>query len=224
MSRNRHRSTVVEQYAKLAPEYDSRWSFYVRATTDATMARLPNTNGDILDVGCGSGALLARLLSNCNASNLTGVDASPEMLELARNRLPSEVSLFESWAEELPFGDCSFDIVVSCNMFHFIRHPVAALGEMLRVLRPDGIVVISDWCDDFLTCKLCNLYLHLFDPSHHRMYGESDCRKLLESANARQVSIEKYKISWLWGLMTATARKHTDSTAVDANMALQHAT
>ena len=56
-----NREHVTEQYAKLAAEYDLRWSHYVRATTDATIQRLPETPGNVLDIGCGTGALLSRL-------------------------------------------------------------------------------------------------------------------------------------------------------------------
>ena len=220
----RDRQNVTEQYAKLASVYDSRWSFYVRATTDATLDRLPITLGNVLDIGCGTGALLTRLSEKRAGSQLTGVDASAEMLAIARERLPTEISLYKCWAEELPFEDSTFDTVTSCNMFHFIRHPNEALDQMFRVLRPGGTLIITDWCDDYLMCKLCDIYLHWFDPSHFRIYGTSECRAMLEAANARQVKINKYKISTLWGLMTATAGKHPTTNLGDNVTLLQGAT
>jgi ubiquinone/menaquinone biosynthesis C-methylase UbiE len=213
MDTDRHRSAVTEQYAKLASDYDSRWSFYVRATTDATMSRLPSIPGRVLDVGCGTGALLTRLVNGFPDSKVSGVDASSEMLELARSRLPTEVNLHNCWAEDLPFDDGSFDTVVSCNMFHFIRRPNAALDEMLRVLRPNGTLVITDWCDDYIVCKLCDIYLRWFDPAHFRIYGEAQCRTMLNVADTSHITIDKYKISLLWGLMTGTAQKRSSPTA-----------
>jgi ubiquinone/menaquinone biosynthesis C-methylase UbiE len=224
MKFDRNSDAVTKQYAKLARDYDSRWSLYVHATTDATIKRLPSSLGSTLDIGCGTGALLSRLVNDFPDSRLTGVDASSEMLDIARGRLPHDVTLRECWAEDLPFEDGSFDTVVSCNMFHFIRSPNDALDEMLRVLRPNGNLVITDWCDDYLTCKLCDLYLRWFDPSHFRMYGQSDCRKLLQAANARQIMIEKFKITFLWGLMTATAKKHSDPILTETFAPLQNAT
>ena len=119
MSRNTasDRESVLEEYSQLAPHYDSRWSSYVRLTTDSTVDRLPQTLGDTLDVGCGTGALLSRLAPKLTDSRLCGVDASAEMLDVARKRLPRDIELTQCWAEELPHDSCSFDTVVSCNMF-----------------------------------------------------------------------------------------------------------
>jgi ubiquinone/menaquinone biosynthesis C-methylase UbiE len=59
----------------------------------------------VLDVGCGTGALLERLSKVHPASLLSGVDPVPEMLAVARRRVPAEVELREGWAERLPFAE-----------------------------------------------------------------------------------------------------------------------
>lgn len=196
---------IVEEYGRLAPSYDAKWSFYVEATTRETLARLKLRPGErLLDVGCGTGALLHRLSSNPDTP-LTGVDPVPEMLEIARRRLPPEVDLRVGWAERLPFEREQFDVVVSCNAFHYFQEPVAALREMRRVLAPGGRLVITDWCDDYLACRICDLYLRLFNRAHTRVYRRQECWNLLVEAGYRNVDVERYKINWLWGLMTATA-------------------
>lgn len=206
------RSAVLHDYARLAPAYDSRWSFYIRVTSRETIARLSVQASDtVLDIGCGTGAMLAQLAALYPDTSFCGVDASSEMLDIANLRLPSTIELTQGWAEELPYPDGRFNTVVSCNMFHFIRRPDAALDEMLRVLRPNGTLVMTDWCDDYLACKLCDWYLRWCDRSHFRTYGVRRCRQLLEAADARGVVIDKYKITWLWGLMTAIAHKSTES-------------
>jgi len=195
---------VVEEYARLAPHYDRRWSFYIEATTRETIARLPARDGDrILDVGCGTGVLLERLARMYPESLLTGVDPAPEMLAAARGRLPDRVELREGWAERLPCEDASFDLVVSCNMFHYIRRPLAALDEMARVLRDGGKLVITDWCDDYLMCRLCDGWLRLFSRAHFRAYGRRQCLEMLREAGYHEAHVDRYRISWLWGLMTA---------------------
>lgn len=131
------RHPVVEEYERLAPHYDAKWSFYVEATTRETLARLALRPGErLLDVGCGTGALLHPLSQRYPEAQLSGVDPVPEMLAVARRRLPREVELRTGWAERLPFEPQRFDVVVSCNAFHYFREPVAALHEMGRVLAP----------------------------------------------------------------------------------------
>ncbi|HEX3526605.1 MAG TPA: class I SAM-dependent methyltransferase [Thermoanaerobaculia bacterium] len=199
---------IREEYSRLAPVYDAKWSFYIDATIRATLDRLSLRNSDrVLDVGCGTGALLDRLAQDHPAARLTGVDPVPEMLANARRKVPPEVELREGWAERLPFEDERFDVVVSCNVFHYVREPVVALREMARVLAPGGRLIITDWCDDYLACRLCDLYLRLFSPAHQKTYGKRECLKLLTDAGHRNVEIDRYKISWLWGLMTARAWK-----------------
>jgi ubiquinone/menaquinone biosynthesis C-methylase UbiE len=199
---------VVEEYSHLAEDYDTKWSFYVEKTTRETMARLSVRPTDrVLDVGCGTGALLHQLAHTYPLAHLVGVDPVPAMLAVARRRLPTSVELREGWAERLPCDDESFDVVVSCNMFHYIRQPVVALREMGRVLRPGGQFVITDWCDDYLACRVCDWYLRLFSRAHYKVYRERECLRLLKETGYHQVDIECYKISWLWGLMTARVTK-----------------
>jgi ubiquinone/menaquinone biosynthesis C-methylase UbiE len=139
---------------------------------------------------------------------LVGVDPVPEMLAVARGRVPPSTELHEGWAEELPFKNNAFDVVVSCNMFHYVRQPVVALMEMSRVLRPGGELLITDWCDDYLACRACDWWLRLFSPAHVKVYRERECRRLLKEAGHPQAHIERYKINWLWGMMTARVTKH----------------
>lgn len=199
---------VAREYARLAPRYDEKWSFYVEATTRETMARLDLRPQDrLLDVGCGTGALLRCLSAIHPATRLSGVDPVPEMLAVARGRLSPDVDLYQGWAEHLPFPEERFDVIVSCNVFHYIRQPVAALREMGRVLRPGGQLIITDWCDDFLACRVCDLYLRLFNRAHFKVYRQRDCVRLLREAGYGIVGVDRYKISWLWGLMTVRATK-----------------
>lgn len=198
------RHPVVEEYGRLASHYDAKWSFYVEATTRETLARLTLRPGmRLLDVGCGTGALLERL-SHSPGIQLTGVDPVPEMLAVARRRLQPEIELCTGWAEELPFEGGQFDVVVSCNAFHYFREPVAPLREFRRVLAPGGRLVLTDWRDDYLACRACNLYLRLINRAHVKVYRRKECLRLLQEAGYVDVDVERYKINWLWGLMTAT--------------------
>ena len=185
----------------------------MRATSHETLARLHiNPTDSVLDVGCGTGALLDQLSASCPQARLAGIDPSPEMLAIARERLSPGIELKQSWAEDIPYPDNAFDVVVSCNVFHYIRKPLVALQDMLRVLRPGGILVITDWCDDYLACRICDWHLRLFNAAHFQTYTAQQLTDLLNTAGTTAVHIDCYKISWLWGLMTATARKREPKT------------
>ena len=199
---------VVAEYARAAEHYDEKWAFYVEATTRETLRRLPMTSGArVLDVGCGTGELMRRLRAKYPHAVLAGLDPVAEMLAVARDKLSGNEDLRTGYADALPWGAGAFDVVVSCNMFHYISHPVQALREMGRVLRPGGSLVLRDWCDDYLACRVCNLYLRLTNRAFYKTYRQAECRELLHAAGYRDVTIERYKISWLWGLMTAVVKK-----------------
>jgi ubiquinone/menaquinone biosynthesis C-methylase UbiE len=56
------------------------------------------------------------------------------MLTIARHSLPSTIELKQGWAENIPFPDGAFDVVLSCNVLHYIRDPLVALQDILRVV------------------------------------------------------------------------------------------
>jgi ubiquinone/menaquinone biosynthesis C-methylase UbiE len=195
---------VLAEYAKAAQQYDQKWAFYVEATTRETLKRMPMTAfSRVLDVGCGTGELLRRLRAKYPAAVLAGLDPVPEMLAVAKAKLSGSEDLRIGYADALPWNAATFDAVVSCNMFHYISHPVQALREMARVLRPGGSLVLTDWCDDYLACRVCNFYLRLTNRAFYKTYREAECLELLGGAGFGDVKLERYKINWLWGLMTA---------------------
>lgn len=198
---------VVAEYAKAAQHYDEKWAFYVDSTTRETLKRLPMTPiARVLDVGCGTGELLMRLRAKYPDAWLAGLDPVPEMLDVARDKLSGKEDLRIGYADSLPWPSASFDVVASCNMFHYISHPVEALREMARVIRPGGALVLTDWCDDYLACRVCNLYLRLTNRAFYKTYRQAECLDLLGKAGFSDVKLERYKINWLWGLMTAVVR------------------
>jgi ubiquinone/menaquinone biosynthesis C-methylase UbiE len=199
---------VLRKYLRLASRYDRRWSSYIEATVIETTRRLTLNPADrLLDIGCGTGAFLYALSRKSPTVRLTGIDASREMLAVASERVGSCAELKQGWAEQIPFADDSFDVVVSSSVFHYIRDPTAALAEILRVLRSGGRLVITDWCADYLACRVCDLFFKFFYRTHFQIYRLRECRELLDASGFTAIDVERYKINWLWGLMTARAQK-----------------
>lgn len=201
------------EYAANASDYDRRWKRYITASVDETVTGLQLEPGTrLLDVGCGTGVLLERLVVRQPESRLYGCDLSDAMLAVARDGLGPSTGLFQAATEALPLADASIDVLTSTSAFHFVREPRKALSEMHRVLRPGGRLVLADWCRDFLTMRLLDGYLKAFDAAHHYTYRSGEFARLLEEHGFGGVQISRYRIGWFWGLFTATAICPTDLT------------
>jgi SAM-dependent methyltransferase len=97
-----------------------------------------------LDVGCGPGALTARLVSAVGEDGVSAVDPSEPFVAAAKERFPG-VDVTVGSAESLAFEDATFDAVLAQLVVHFMRDPVAGLREMARVTRPGGVVAAAVW-------------------------------------------------------------------------------
>ena len=138
-------------YDRIRP-VDDNW----RAVFEV-VAREADLRGQrVLDIGCGTGRLSAALAED-GFARVWGVDASPEMLDVARGNVPAGVGLKEGSAERLPFRDGWFDRAVMWLVCHLVDRP-AAFREAARVLGPGGrfAVVTFDsrhfdryWLNDF---------------------------------------------------------------------------
>ena len=108
-----------------------------------------NAGEAALDIGCGAGVdtLIAAIMVG-ERGKVVGIDLIPEMLERARENLQkislNNVSFQEASAEDLPFPDASFDVVISNGVFNLIPDKGKALKEVLRVLKPSGRLMIAD--------------------------------------------------------------------------------
>ena len=97
----------------------------------------------VLDVACGTGALTLAAAEAAGArGHVTGLDANPEMLAVARHK-SGVIEWVEGRAEALPFEDRRFDAVVSQFAFMFFDDKPRALAEMMRVLRPGGRLALA---------------------------------------------------------------------------------
>jgi SAM-dependent methyltransferase len=98
----------------------------------------------VLDVGCGTGALVAELVERLGPTAVTAVDPSEPFVAAVVERFPG-VDAHRAPAEELPFPDATFDAALAQLVVHFMADPVAGLAEMARVTRPAGVAAACVW-------------------------------------------------------------------------------
>lgn len=94
----------------------------------------------VLDIGCGTGNHLLSLTKF--GLDISGVDASPDMINIARSRLGNRCELKRGQAEDLPFNDNEFDIALLINALEFIDDPLTALKEAGRVARKKVLICV----------------------------------------------------------------------------------
>ena len=136
-----------EYFDRRVALYDSRYDAFdadghaLRARLEAVCALVGAGAGELLDAGMGAGRLCAELA--VLDWRVSGVDASAEMVEAARARLPeARARLHHGRIESLPFASESFDVVTATGVLEYADVP-AALRELHRVLRQNGRAVVS---------------------------------------------------------------------------------
>jgi len=142
----RRNDKVRRSWAKQAPRYDKSIGFFERRVLGRKHRpwACSHASGDVLEVAVGTGLNLPHYSDDLR---VTGLDLSPEMLEIARHRarnLGREVDLREGDAHQLPFADASFDTIVCTYSLCNIPDPARALSEMKRVLRANGKLILVD--------------------------------------------------------------------------------
>jgi ubiquinone/menaquinone biosynthesis C-methylase UbiE len=128
-----------------APSYDKQIALFEKIWFGGGREWLGDrAHGRVLEVAIGTGRNLPHYPAD---ATLTGVELSPAMLGIARQRaadLGRDVDLHEGDAEHLPFDDASFDTVVCALSLCTIPDPATAIGEMKRVLVPGGRLLLFD--------------------------------------------------------------------------------
>jgi ubiquinone/menaquinone biosynthesis C-methylase UbiE len=155
-----------------------------------------------LDVGCGTGRLLAFLHDAWPGMKFTGLDLSAPYLTEARRLIgrTARVKLTEGAAEKLPFEDASLDLVVSSFLMHELPKAIReqALAEMGRVLRPDGLVVIVDSIqkgDQPSWDGLLDLFPHYFHEPYYAEYANGSFETWCDAVGLKPVAGERAFLS-----------------------------
>ena len=140
----------------------------------------------VLDVGAGTGALTRERVAR--GATVVAVEPSPDFTRALRSRFP-QIEVHEARAEELPFADDSFDVVLTVAVLHHVADPDdvrATLAEMVRVTRPGGGILI--WDHNPRNPYWGSLMARVpQDTGEERLIGEREISSGLRAAGARVV-------------------------------------
>lgn len=169
---------VREVYERVAPRYD-RAEGAERRTFGPDVRRIArDARGAVLEIGLGTGRTLPEYGADVR---LTGLDLSPAMLALARERaeaLGRDVELVAGDAQELPFADAVFDTVVSVFSLCTVPDVPRALREVRRVLRPGGTLLLTEHVRS--PNPAVRLAERLAEPVMHRLFCDHLLRDPLD--------------------------------------------
>ncbi len=199
-------------YTKFAKEYDTCWARFSDITIAQALAQLPQdlTHKTILDVGCGTGILIRKLLKiHPEIDSITGIDVSESMLQIANRKFKghNKVQLIYQAGETMDVPERSFDIVISTNTFHYFPSPVGKLQEMKNVLKNDGILILEDYSKDGVVAKYFEWAIKLYDQWHYKAVTLDEGEGMIAQAGFGACYAANFPIDVFWKGWVIQAKK-----------------
>ena len=194
-------------WERVADKYDSVWSSLTSQFIPHLISAAEVSPGmSVLDVACGPGYVSAAVREL--GAVPTGIDFSEKMISIAKTMFPN-ISFLRGDAQELPFGDATFDrVLVNFGLLH-VSQPEMACSEACRVLKSKGRFGFSIWAGPEKNpgAKIVNdaieahgdLNVGLPEGPPHYLYGEEEeCRKVLEQSgfDGSSMSYETRTVEW----------------------------
>ncbi len=179
---------MTEAYSQYPDTMPDGFTSFHHSTTEPLICEIPD-KCSVLDVGCNSGELMVILKQK--GCRVVGVDISDKALAIAKKK---GLRVKKASAEELPFKDKRFDVVVLREVLVHIHEPLKALKEIRRVLKPGGFMIG--------TVPHANLERIVWDDKrlHHRYYDEerltSDLKQDFEDIHIKVLNGAQFAISF----------------------------
>lgn len=137
------------------------------------------TYTNFLDLGCGTGEMIKIILTSDKEKRAFGIDISPNMIEVAKKKLPQSVDLRIGDSENLPYSDEFFDVVYCNDSFHHYPNPENVISEVFRVLKKEGIFIICDCWQPYLGRIIMNIYMKHSKEGDVKIYSKREMETML---------------------------------------------
>lgn len=176
---DRSKKITTDYFNKTAEDYDtSHDGKFVQCMYREIIARVPDAKGQrILDLGCGNGNILKTLKERIPAEYY-GLDISEKMIEEAKKRLGKTALLAVGDAEQLPYADLFFDVVICNASFHHYPNPEKAAAEMERIMKPGGLLILGDPTMPLLMIEVFNRMIKWSNSGDVKLWKKQEIREL----------------------------------------------
>jgi SAM-dependent methyltransferase len=201
-----------------AKHYNNLWNELIEESTSETLAMIdfealgsiPKQLGRrarVLDVACGTGIFLQKLLKHISNIEAHGVDASEEMLAQAHIALKSfpnvelkQMVVRRGVTAGLPYLPYTFDLITCTNALHYISHPAEVLTALGRLLAPGGYLVVEDYTrpDPPFPWSILEWGARRVEGKGAREYTLEEAEVLCQEADLQITSSKLFTVNWLW--------------------------
>ena len=149
---------------------------------------------DLLDCGCGTGPMISLLYENDSSKNYTGLDITPKMIEVAKNKNLEGVNWVVGDCENLPFEENSFDAIICSNSFHHYPNPQKFFNSAKRVLKPGGRLILQDYtAPKFILWIMNHTEMPLANLMGHGDVGAYSLDQVQQFCDLVDLKVEKLK-------------------------------
>jgi ubiquinone/menaquinone biosynthesis C-methylase UbiE len=192
--------SIAENYEKYLTSV-----FFTEPAKDI-ISRVPKDTVSILELACGTGMVTRMLREKFPEAKITATDINPDMLKVAKEKLEgkSGIEWAEVNAEEIPYGDNTFDCVICQYGIMFVPDKQKMVGEAFRVLKPGGTFLFNTWdsLEKVTIAGITNGVIKDFfkdDPPAFysipfSMYNPSEMEGYMKTAGFNNISVDNVKL------------------------------
>lgn len=200
MNEREYKEASVKEFTRAARKYDgSHAGVYKMCRKDypdilAEIKKEPFKR--LVDIGCGTGPMITLLAEEFPESHYTGIDLTPAMIEVAKQKHLPNAEFVVGDAENLPFEPDSFDVAICSESFHHYPNPQAFFDSVYRVLKPGGKLILRDVTfNSRLIRWYCNRIelpaLNKIGFGDVRIYGREEVQAMIEKSGLTMETFEK---------------------------------
>ncbi|WP_421919569.1 class I SAM-dependent methyltransferase [Marinifilum sp.] len=148
--------------------------------------------GTILDVGCGFAAVAVEIAKAFPKAKIVGLDLADPLLDIGNKiiveeNLKDQITLLKGNAHNLKFENSSFDVVINSFLLHIVEHPTQMLNEIDRVVKTNGVILITDLRRGFLAYFINKL---------KTAYTKEEASVILKESNIRKGKLSSGLFWW----------------------------
>lgn len=201
MTAEEYKKLSLREFDRAAEQFDdddpSVYNMCRKDYPDVLAEVVKEPFSDLLDAGCGTGAMLGLFKRDHPDKAYTGVDLSEKMIETAKKKHLEGIRFVAGDCEALPFADNSFDVVTCSMSFHHYPDPGQFFASLRRVLRPGGRLILRDmasnsgllmWFMNRIEIPLANRFMGKGDV---HVYSRADIQRLCDASGLK---LERYEV------------------------------